>query len=129
MADFQNTCSKLNIYRRYKVKANLSNTFKLIQKTDIVIINQVLKYWSQFIIFFQNWYSNGEPNGRRTPRYGHRIGFLDPLTMYYAFNLARSQHPDDIYFDNVVMALQEIVVDEEFENLQDRYMKDHCMYF
>ncbi len=80
-------------------------------KTDTVRIKSSLEiYWLEILIliyyFLSNWYSNGEPNGRRTPRYGHIIGFLDPLAKYHPFNSARSQHPDDIYFDNVVMALQ-----------------------
>lgn len=37
--------------------------------------------------------------------------------------------PEEIFFDQVVAALQEIIVNEKFEKIQTKFMKQHCFEF
>ena len=40
-----------------------------------------------------------------------------------------SSSPEDAYFDQVVAALQDIVSAEEFDQVQDKFMRNHCIVF
>ncbi len=37
--------------------------------------------------------------------------------------------PDDTYFDEIVGALQNIMLDKEFENIQDKFMRNYYSIF
>jgi The ARF-like 2 binding protein BART. len=47
----------------------------------------------------------------------------------FEFSNAGGQNKEDDEFDTIVGALQDIVIDEEFEMLQNDFLDKHCMVF
>ena len=71
---------------------------------------------------------NEQANVRKRSDGGRGI-ILNHCLRYLLCHLDHSSSPEDIYFDTVVEALQDIILDEHFENMQQQFLNKYCQIF